>query len=34
MNPDGTGQRKLTDGYQDKGADYYRWLKIRRGLLR
>lgn len=34
MNPDGTGQQKLTDGYQDKGADHYRWLKIRRGLLR
>lgn len=34
MNSDGAGQRRLTDGYEHKGADYYRWLRVRRGVLR
>lgn len=34
MEPDGSNQRKLTDGYQHKGADYYRWLRVSRGVLK
>lgn len=34
MNRDGSGQKRLTDGYQHRGADYYRWLKVRRGILK
>lgn len=29
MDSDGSNQRKLTDGYQDKGADFGRWFLIR-----
>jgi len=34
MNPDGSGQRKLTDGYEHKGADYYRWLRVSQEAFR
>ena len=29
MSPDGTNPRKLTSGYQQKGADFSRWLRMR-----
>lgn len=27
-NPDGTDAKRLTDGYQHKGADFTRWLQV------
>ena len=30
MQADGANPRKLTDGYQHKGADHFRWLRVRR----
>ncbi|MGE3316063.1 MAG: hypothetical protein AB7O26_13190 [Planctomycetaceae bacterium] len=27
MDPDGSNQKRLTDGYQHKGADFGRWLR-------
>lgn len=29
MNADGTNPHKLTDGYQHKGADFTRWLRVK-----
>jgi hypothetical protein len=28
MNPDGSNPRRLTDGYQHKGADHFRWFRL------
>ncbi len=28
MNPDGSNPLRLSDGYQHKGSDYFRWLKL------
>jgi TolB protein len=28
MNPDGTNPRRLTDGFEHKGADHYRWIRV------
>ncbi len=28
MNPDGSNPRRLTDGYEHRGADHFRWLKV------
>lgn len=29
MDPDGSNQRRLTKGYQEKGADFSRWLRVK-----
>lgn len=29
MDPDGSNQRRMTQGYQKKGADFPRWFRIR-----
>lgn len=29
MNPDGTNPRRLTKGYQENGADFSRWLRVK-----
>jgi len=28
MNSDGSNPRRLTDGYQHKGADHFRWIRL------
>ncbi len=28
MDPDGSHQQRLTDGYQNKGADFSRWIRV------
>ena len=28
VKPDGTNLRRLTDGYQHKGADHFRWIRV------
>lgn len=28
MDPDGSHQRRLTDGYRKKGADFARWIRV------